>query len=120
MKIRQFDRAHSPYVIALGSQLRQLALAYPIAGARDRLKRVATRLISAVGATGGFFGPGLVGLVKRGTAGDSGAFLMLAGIGTVGCLICIGLRQTAHFKWRTGEHERAERGETPRDLLRWS
>jgi ACS family tartrate transporter-like MFS transporter len=57
-------------------------------------------LISAVGATGGFFGPGLVGFVKRATAGDSGAFLMLAGIGTVGCLICIGLRQTAHFKWR--------------------
>jgi MFS transporter, ACS family, tartrate transporter len=54
-------------------------------------------LISAVGASGGFLGPGLIGFVKRSTGSDSGAFLMLAGITTVGCLICIGLRQTARF-----------------------
>jgi ACS family tartrate transporter-like MFS transporter len=58
-------------------------------------------LISAVGATGGFFGPGLLGFVKRATGGDNGAFLMLAGIGTVGCLVCIGLRQTARFTRRS-------------------
>jgi ACS family tartrate transporter-like MFS transporter len=58
-------------------------------------------LISAVGASGGFVGPGLVGFVKRATGRDSGAFLMLAGIGIVGCLICIGLRRTAHFTRRS-------------------
>jgi nitrate/nitrite transporter NarK len=58
-------------------------------------------LISAVGASGGFFGPGLIGFVQRATGGDSGAFLMLAGIGIVGCLICIGLRRTARFTRRS-------------------
>src|ERR1700730_14487159 len=50
--------------------------------------------------SGAFFGPLLIGLVKRGTGGDSGAFLVLAGVGIVGCLICIGLRQTARFSRR--------------------
>jgi MFS transporter, ACS family, tartrate transporter len=65
----------------------------------------AIALISAVGSTGGFFGPGLIGFVKRTTGGDTGAFLMLSGIGIVGCLVCLGLRQNARFAWRAPASE---------------
>lgn len=61
----------------------------------------AIALITSVGSTGGFVGPGLIGYVKRATGGDTGAFLTLAAIGIIGCLVCIGLRQSARFKRRT-------------------
>jgi MFS transporter, ACS family, tartrate transporter len=60
----------------------------------------AIAFITAVGSTGGFFGPGLIGLVKRTTGGDTDAFLALAGIGIVGCLVCIGLRKNVRFDRR--------------------
>lgn len=60
----------------------------------------AMALISAVGSTGGFFGPGLIGLVKRATGGDGGAFLVLASVGALGCVACIGLRQSPYLKRR--------------------
>jgi ACS family tartrate transporter-like MFS transporter len=59
-------------------------------------------LISGVGSSGGFLGPSLIGFVKRATGGDGGAFLTLAVIGALGALVCIGLRQTARFKNRSG------------------
>jgi ACS family tartrate transporter-like MFS transporter len=55
-------------------------------------------LISGIGSSGGFFGPSLIGVVKRATGGEGGAFLTLAGIGIVGCFVCLGLRRTAQFK----------------------
>jgi sugar phosphate permease len=60
----------------------------------------AIALISAVGTTGGFFGTSLVGFLKRTTGSDSAAFMVLAGLGLVGCLVCVGLRHTAQFKRR--------------------
>src|SRR6266853_1042473 len=48
MKIRQSDRTHSPYVIALRSQLGRLALTYPIAAGRDRLNGGANRLMRVI------------------------------------------------------------------------
>jgi MFS transporter, ACS family, tartrate transporter len=55
-------------------------------------------LISGVGSSGGFLGPSLIGYVKRATGRDGAAFLTLAGVGILGSLICIWLRQTARFK----------------------
>ena len=55
-------------------------------------------LISAIGASGGFFGPNLIGVVKQTTGGDAGAFWAFAGLTLVGGLVCIGLRQMAVFK----------------------
>lgn len=55
-------------------------------------------LISGIGSSGGFFGPSLIGVVKRATGGEGGAFLALAGIGIVGCFVCLGLRRTTQFK----------------------
>ena len=42
-----------------------------------------------------------IGGGRRATGGDTGAFLTLAGIGIIGCLVCIGLRQIARFNKRT-------------------
>jgi len=51
-------------------------------------------LISSIGATGGFFGPSIIGFLKQTTGSDSGAFLGLGGLALLGALVCIGLRQT--------------------------
>ncbi len=75
-------------------------------------------LISAVGASGAFFGPLLIGLLKRGTGGDSGAFLVLAGVGIVGCLICVGLRQTARFSRRSAASTSEVSVKIPQGLTR--
>jgi ACS family tartrate transporter-like MFS transporter len=54
--------------------------------------------ISAVGSTGGFFGPNIIGYAKRATGSDAGAFVLLAGIGITGAIICMGLRRGNTFK----------------------
>lgn len=55
-------------------------------------------LISAVGSSGGFFGPNILGYARHLTGGDRGAFLLLAGIGSVGCVICMQLRSSVFFQ----------------------
>jgi ACS family tartrate transporter-like MFS transporter len=55
-------------------------------------------LISAIGSSGGFFGPSIIGLLKQKTGGDTGAFFGLAGLALLGSLVCISLRQNAVFK----------------------
>jgi ACS family tartrate transporter-like MFS transporter len=55
-------------------------------------------LVSAIGSTGGFFGPSIVGFLKQRTGGDAGAFFGLAALAFVGSLVLIGLRQLAVFK----------------------
>jgi len=57
-------------------------------------------LISAVGSSGGFFGPSIIGFAKQRTGSDTGAFLALAGLALIGGLVCVGLRQIAVFKPR--------------------
>lgn len=58
-------------------------------------------LISAIGSSGGFFGPSLIGFLKQTTGSDLGAFLGLAALALVGGLVCAGLRQIAAFKPRS-------------------
>ena len=55
-------------------------------------------LISAIGSSGGFFGPSIIGFLKQRTGGDAGAFFGLAGLAFVGSLVLIGLRQLAVFQ----------------------
>jgi MFS transporter, ACS family, tartrate transporter len=55
-------------------------------------------LISAIGSSGGFFGPSILGFLKQRSGSDAGAFFGLAGLALLGSLVCIGLRQMAVFK----------------------
>lgn len=64
-------------------------------------------LISAVGTTGGFFGPSIVGYLKQLTGGDAGVFLGLAGLSFIGGLVCLGLRQVEVFRPSRGVIEAA-------------
>jgi nitrate/nitrite transporter NarK len=52
-------------------------------------------LVSALGTSGGFFGPSIIGFLKQTTGSDSGAFLGLAGLALLGAIVCLGLRRTA-------------------------
>ena len=61
----------------------------------------AIALISAIGSTGGFVGPSLIGLLKRTTGGDMGAFLTLAGIGALGCICCLCMQRLAALRGRS-------------------
>jgi ACS family tartrate transporter-like MFS transporter len=54
-------------------------------------------LINAVGATGGFFGPSLVGVFRK-FGGDTGAFYALATLCLVGCAWFIALRRIKSFQ----------------------
>jgi ACS family tartrate transporter-like MFS transporter len=53
----------------------------------------AIALISAVGSSGGFLGPTIIGYSKHSTGGDAAAFVTLAGIGLVGCGVGVVLRR---------------------------
>jgi len=55
-------------------------------------------LINAVGASGGFFGPTIIGFAKQLTGNDRGAFYTLAGLTFVGSLVCLALRRKTIFK----------------------
>lgn len=55
-------------------------------------------LISAIGSSGGFFGPSMIGFLKQKAGGDAGAFFGLAALAFVGSLVLIALRQMAVFK----------------------
>jgi ACS family tartrate transporter-like MFS transporter len=55
-------------------------------------------LISAIGSSGGFFGPSILGFLKQRSGSDAGAFFGLAGLALLGSLVCAGLRQKAIFR----------------------
>ena len=55
-------------------------------------------LVSAIGSSGGFFGPNIIGTLKQTTGSDVGAFLGLAAIALLGTLVCLGLRRTPSLK----------------------
>jgi sugar phosphate permease len=55
-------------------------------------------LISAIGSSGGFFGPNIIGSLKQTTGSDVGAFLGLAAIAVLGALVCLGLRRIPSLK----------------------
>lgn len=57
-------------------------------------------LISAIGSSGGFFGPNIIGFLKQTSAGDAGAFLGLAGVALLGGLVCLRLRQVQSLRPR--------------------
>jgi MFS transporter, ACS family, tartrate transporter len=50
-------------------------------------------LVSAIGSTGGFFGPSILGYLKQTTSSDVDAFLGLAALGLLGACVCLGLRR---------------------------
>jgi MFS transporter, ACS family, tartrate transporter len=50
-------------------------------------------LVSAIGSTGGFFGPSILGYLKQTTGSDVDAFLGLAALGLLGACVCLGLRR---------------------------
>jgi MFS transporter, ACS family, tartrate transporter len=50
-------------------------------------------LVSAIGSTGGFFGPSILGYSKQTTGSDVDAFLGLAALGLLGACVCLGLRR---------------------------
>jgi MFS transporter, ACS family, tartrate transporter len=50
-------------------------------------------LVSAIGSTGGFFGPSILGYLKQTTGSDVDAFLALAALGLLGACVCLGLRR---------------------------
>lgn len=51
-------------------------------------------LISSIGTSGGFFGPGIVGYLKQVTGADAGAFVGLATLSLAGALVCLSVQQT--------------------------
>jgi sugar phosphate permease len=55
-------------------------------------------LVSAIGSSGGFFGPSIIGSLKQTTGSDVGAFLGLAAIALLGTLVCLGLRRIPSLK----------------------
>lgn len=55
-------------------------------------------LVNAVGSTGGFFGPSLVGVFRTLTGGDRGAFVALAVLALVGAVTCVLLRRLPVFR----------------------
>jgi ACS family tartrate transporter-like MFS transporter len=55
-------------------------------------------LVSAIGSTGGFFGPNIIGFLKQTTGSDVGAFLGLAALALLGAFVCIGLRGVPSLK----------------------
>lgn len=59
-------------------------------------------LVSAIGSSGGFFGPGIIGFLKQTTNSDVGAFLGLAAIALLGTLVCLGLRRMPSLRPRLG------------------
>ena len=55
-------------------------------------------LISAVGSSGGFFGPNIIGFLKQTSGSDVGAFYGLAALAFVGCVACLSLRHRPAFR----------------------
>jgi ACS family tartrate transporter-like MFS transporter len=55
----------------------------------------AIALISSVGASGGFFGPTIIGYMKHASGQDVAGFVTLAVIGALGCGVCLVLRWNA-------------------------
>jgi MFS family permease len=58
----------------------------------------AIALINAVGSSGGFFGPSVVGFFRALGGGDTGAFYALAALALLGCAACLGLRRLKTFR----------------------
>jgi ACS family tartrate transporter-like MFS transporter len=55
-------------------------------------------LISAIGSSGGFFGPSIVGFLKHSTHSDSGAFFGLAALACAGAVVILALRRMTVFR----------------------
>jgi MFS transporter, ACS family, tartrate transporter len=92
-------RVASLVVIALASPLVMTSFwCLPTKFLKGASAAAGIALINAIGSSGGFFGPSLTGFLKQATGSDFCAFLGLAGLALVGCLVCIGLRQMPVFK----------------------
>jgi ACS family tartrate transporter-like MFS transporter len=92
-------RVASLVVIALGSPLLMTSFwCLPTKFLKGASAAAGIAFINAIGSSGGFFGPSILGFLKQTTGSDYSAFLGLAGLALVGSVVCIGLRQMAVFK----------------------
>ena len=55
-------------------------------------------MINAVGSSGGFFGPSIIGFIRTLGGGDAAAFYALAALALLGGAVCTGLRQMRAFR----------------------
>jgi ACS family tartrate transporter-like MFS transporter len=55
-------------------------------------------LVNAIGSSGGFFGPSIIGFLRNTTGSDSGGLFALAGLALVGGIVCLVLREVAVFR----------------------
>jgi ACS family tartrate transporter-like MFS transporter len=55
-------------------------------------------LINAVGSSGGFFGPSIIGFFRTLGGNDAAGFYALAGLSLLGAVVCAGLRQMNAFR----------------------
>jgi ACS family tartrate transporter-like MFS transporter len=58
---------------------------------------VGIALINAIGNTGGFIGPYVIGFVKDRTGGTTGSFLFLAALGALCAIVCVLLKRHPAF-----------------------
>ena len=65
---------------------------------KDTSAAAGIALISAIGASGGFVGPSMIGFLKQTAGGEAGAFFGLAALALVAGLLCIVLRRLAVFR----------------------
>lgn len=63
---------------------------------------VGIALINAIGNTGGFVGPYVIGFAKDRTGGTTGSFLILASLGALSAIVCILLKKHPAFASLTG------------------
>jgi ACS family tartrate transporter-like MFS transporter len=56
-------------------------------------------LVNAIGSSGGFFGPSIIGFLRNTTGSDSGGLFALAGLAFVGGIVCLVLREVAVFRF---------------------
>jgi ACS family tartrate transporter-like MFS transporter len=55
-------------------------------------------LVNAIGSSGGFFGPSIIGFLRNTTGSNSGGLFALAGLALVGGIVCLALRGVAVFR----------------------
>ena len=58
-----------------------------------RTGATAVAIVSTVGSSGGLLGSALIGLFKQLSGSDAGAFIGLAAIGGLACMLCLGMRR---------------------------
>ena len=103
LSIKPSTSSALPYkAVAIPAKDRDAARCLPTRFVRGPSAAAAIALINAIGSTGGFFGPSLVGLSRNFGGGDTAAFYTLATLALVGCVWFIALRRIKSFQRGAG------------------